>query len=296
MRVSAVLALLAAACAGAPPQGVDPLGALAAAEEALGEGQPQRAVQLLEAFDVQDYAGEDRERYVLRLATALHRAGESWDAFEVIRDFPKSYPVSRFVEEVADLEFAIGRALITSDWSFLFFASDADDGQAVLEHFTQVYPWHDALPDALRLLGQKAFAEGAWNLARQRFEQLVLARSDSEWIPLARYSIAMARYRALSGPDYDLAELERAHNELRDFLSSGIENVRFQRSAQEALAVVRGWLAVRHVHVADFYARVGNERGERHHLKLAAERYPETIAGKNAAARLRRASGEEDSR
>lgn len=288
MRAPAVLALLAAACAGARPQGVDPLTALAGAEEALAKGRAQRAVELLEAFDVQDYAGEDRERYVLRLATALHRAGESWDAFEAIRDFPTNYPVSRFVEEVADLEFAIGRSLIASDGGFLFFASDADDGQAVLEHFTQVYPWHDAVPDALRLLGQKAFAERSWNLARQRFEQLVLARSDSEWVPLARYSIAMARYYALAGPDYDLAELERAHNELRDFLAGGVENVRFERSAREALAVVRGWLAVRHVHVADFYARVGNERGERHHLELAAERYPETAAGKDAAARLRR--------
>lgn len=284
MRALAVLLVLGAACGSTPI--ADPTQALAQAETHLARGEIDAAMDLLEAMSAEDFTGEAVERYETRLAQGLVQQDRLWKAFKVIRDFEEEHPFSEFRGQVQDMEFAIGRGLIESNWSFLFFASDRDDGQVVLEHFIVRYPQHPSAADALRRLGEKAFAEDDWLLARERFGQLLLRHPDSEWVPLARFRIAMSSFFALAGPAYDLHALTAAHNELKDFLAQPSENPAFESTARAAYATVREWLGEKHVMTADFYRVLDNAQGERQNLERAARDFPDTEGGRAAGARL----------
>ena len=96
----------------------------------------------------------------------------------------------------------------------------------------------------------------------------------------------MAHYRALVGPSYDQQAMLDARAELQNFLSLPIDNPQFRTTAAESLVIVTEWLGRKHIEIADFYARVGNDLGHRRHLQLAAKEYAETEAGKQATARL----------
>lgn len=279
----AALAGVASACASTPP---NPTTALASAEAALGRGENAEALALLESVDEDDYAEEDLERYLVRKAEALARTGYLWDAFEIIRDFSEKHAFSPFDADVQDLEFEIGAELIQSDGGFLFFTSDKKDGQIVLEHFVLRYSKHPSDPDALRLLGEKAYAEGDYLLAGERFRELAVTHENSEWFELARFRIAMSSFKSLVGPRYDLRSMLRANNELRDFLARRVENPEFREEATASLKTVREWLGRKQVLISAFYLRINNSVGYRFHMRKAAADYPDTEAGAEAKVRV----------
>ncbi len=275
---------LLSACASGPA--VDPITALANAEGHLARGEVATAVDLLDPLDEEQFTGVDLEKFLIRKGQALARYGELWDAYQTIKDFADDHAFSRYKGEVEDLEYGIGNRLIQSSGGFLFFTSDEADGQIVLEHFTVRYPKHRAAPDALRLLGEKAYREGDYLVARERYRELLISHSDSEWIPLARFRVAMASFHELTGPEYDIQSMSSTEQELADFLTTDVENPRFRTEAEDALATVRRWLAQKHISIANFYRTLGNTKGELTHLRLAVRDYPDTPAGKQAERRL----------
>jgi len=283
VAVWAVLAGLAGTACATDPQAPDPLAALALAEGRLGENQPGEALALLELFGADAYLGPDLERYKLALGTALAQTGSLWDSYILNRNFEEDHPFSDYRAGIQDLEYQIGRTLIESSWTFLFFASDREDGQKVLEHFVLRYPRHPASDDALRLLGEKAFDDGEYRLAQERFGDLVLRHEDSEWAALAQFRIAMSSFLTLVGPAYDIQSMSRAHNELQAFLDERIENPKFESEARRALKTVREWLGEKHLMIANFYHTIGNSAGYRTHLETGARDFPETTAGQEAS-------------
>lgn len=289
MGIAALLAapLLSAlwACATAVPQS-DPLTMLDEAGALLGLGDPAGAKRLLEAVDVNVYPELQRARYTLLLGQANLGVGEPWSAFKIVEPFPDQFPYSELRIEVEQVVFECGRQLAASDKSFLFFSSDRADGRFVLEHLIQRYPRTTHLADALQILGEIAFEDGDYSLALTRFKDLLQQQPDSEWGPLARFRIAMSEFRVLHGPPYDMEQMERARNELRSFLQNPPERPDFVAEATAALQVVVNWTADRHVLVADFYKTLGNSFGERFHLQVASQQFPDTDSGRTAAQRL----------
>ena len=78
-----------------------------------------------------------------------------------------------------------------------------------------------------------------------------------------------------------LQHVERPHK--RSFICEECEVA----TASAALERLLEWRALRHVHIADFYARVDNPPGERLHLEYACvEELAHTKAGITARARL----------
>lgn len=291
MRFPRLLALalpsLLAACASSADRG-EPVANLALAEDALNHGEAERARKLLGAWADESYARPELERKMVLEAKALLANGEPWKAYVRLREFADQHRFSPLLPEAERTVFTAGKTLIESKGGFLFFSNDADDGQIVLEHFVLHYPRsQDLVPDALRMLAEKAFREERWVLARERMSQLLRDHPDSEWATLARFRIAMARFRALEGPAYDLDSLTLAHNELKDFLAGGPENPGFRTEATRALATTRTWLGEKHVQIAAFYRRLGNAFGEDTHLRIARDEYGETPAATAAAALLR---------
>lgn len=283
-------ACAALASCGASPPTRDPLAALALAEEAVRAGKGDQVAGWLQRIDPESYVGEDRERYRLAVGTALYQSGSLWQAHRQLRDFPQDHPFSQLLGQVEELEYRIGRELMRSEGGFLFFTSDAEDGRVVLEDFIVRFPRSRSLPDALHLLGDQAFQERRFQLARERYSQLVAERPDSEWATLARFRIAMSRYLDLQGAEYDQVQTQMAHNELRDFLAAGPENPTMREEAQAAMTVTRHWLAEKRLLIADYYHRIGVPEAERRQLELAAAEYADTPAGQKAAGRLKAAA------
>lgn len=284
---SGIGALLIALCACATPvsQG-DPLAMLDEAGALMAVGDPAGARALLESVNVAVYPELQRARYKLLLARATQGTGQPWGAFQIIRGFSEEFPHSDLRLAVEQLIFECGRQLSESDKSFFIFSSDRADARVVLEHLILRYPRTTWLADALQILGEMAFEDEEYTLALTRFKDLLQQQPDSEWAPLARFRIAMSEFRVLHGPAYDMEQMERAHNELLSFLAHPPERPDFVDEARAAVTVVVDWMTERHLMIADFYKTIGNPYGERFHLRLAAEQFPDTDAGRTAAERL----------
>jgi outer membrane protein assembly factor BamD (BamD/ComL family) len=230
------------------------------------------------------------------LATAHQGRGELWDAYLVLEPFPDRYPHSDLRPAVIETEWQIGYALSRSNRAFLFFWSDAQAARTVLEHLITRHPDTPRLADALKILGDMAFTDGNYELAQQRFRDLMLNRPDSEWFNYAQYRFAMSIVASLEGPEYDLERMQHAVKELRSFLATNPENPELVREAKEAEQRLLEWQIERHLSIVHFYRRVGNVAGQLYHLDVAARadfastsRYAEAVAARNT---LRQSQGQ----
>ena len=262
--------LLAAACSSIPP--VNP-----AAEQHVTAAETQVTAG---AFDqarteLDEVAGERcpkrlRDRRDVALATAWRGLGDDWEAFRVLEPFPDLYPHSDLRGKVVDMEWEIGDKLSKSDRGFLFFWSDARAARVVLEHLITRHPDTTRLADALKILGDMAFADGDYPLAQARYRDLMLNRPDSEWFGYAQFRFAMSIVACIEGPEYDLDRMQAAVKELRSFLAGNSEQADLVRQAREAEQRVLEMQIQRHLAIAGFYRRIGNLAGQRHHLTIAA--------------------------
>ena len=159
--------------------------------------------------------------------------------------------------------------LINSDGGFLFFWSDKRAGRTVLEHLITRHPDTQRLADALRILGDLAFAEGDYETAQNRYKEIILDRPESEWKFHAQFRFAMSIVKSLRGPDYDLDRMEYAIRELREFLTNNPEDPQMVAAANNAIRQIKEWQVQRHLRIADFYRTLKSQNGEIYHLKLA---------------------------
>ena len=261
--------LLLAGCAGAPATDQDPEPQLANAEALVAAGNYQAALDQLELLTDEACPKRLRDRRDMAKATANAGLGELWDAFLVLEKFSDLYPHSELRPTVVEMLWDIGRTLAKSDRGFLFFWSDRHAGQTALEHLITRHPDTPRLADALRLLGDMAYEDGEYEMAQERFRDLMRKHPESEWVKYARFRFAMSIVASLQGPDYDLDKMNHAVRELRDFLAAGPENRDIVTQAEAALARLLEWRAERHLRIADFYRTVGNVSGQRYHLGIA---------------------------
>jgi tetratricopeptide (TPR) repeat protein len=258
------------ACASTPPTAADAERALTAAETAVTAREWDQALTAVEPLAEENCPRRLRDRRDVAKARALFGQGELWESFQALENFADENAHSELRPTAAEMIQDIGQRLSQSDRGFLFFWSDRRGGRVALEHLVSRYPESPRLADALRILGDMAYQDGDYELAQARFKDLILNRPDSEWIIYARYQFAMSIVASLRGPDYDLDRMEHAVRELTEFLADKPENPQIVQNAEGALAQVREWQLARHRNIARFYRRVGNQRGERHHLQIAA--------------------------
>lgn len=269
------------------PLPVNPTAAIKESEALLAQKKPEAALVVLKHYDQEQFAGAERARRTALLGRAYYMAGDSWQAYKEIKSFAQDYPSSP-TTEVADVHLKAGLQLLKSDGGFLFFYSDNKRGRQILEDFLVYYHYSPRIPDVLHELAESAFRGEDYELAKERYTQLIQDYKSSEWITLARFRVAMCYFRRLQGPSYDLGEMTRARNELRDFLATPNENPKMNDQARAALAIVQEWLGEKHVRIADFYTTIQNRYGTVYHLRIAAKDFPDTAGGRVAAQRLQR--------
>ena len=286
--LSGTVLLLTVACASTqgPPPDADPT--LSRAEALIASGALQQAQEVLDQLPDEACPKRLRDRRDLAVAGIRFGQGEAWEAFEVLEQFPDLHPHSELRPSVVEMLWEIGNTLSSSGRGFLFFWSDRRAAQTVLEHLITRHPDTPRLADALRLLGDMAYEDGNYELAQERFRDLMRRRPESEWVKYARFRFAMSIVDSLQGADYDLAKMDHAVRELRDFLAETPENPSLVQTAQAALKKLREWQAQRHVQIAAFYRRVGNTPGQIYHLEIATGKEFEATAAQ-ARAREERA-------
>jgi outer membrane protein assembly factor BamD (BamD/ComL family) len=244
---------------------------LGEAEALLAARAFDRALDQLEALTDEICPKRLRDRRDLATATAHVGLDQHWEGYQALEQFSDRYPHSELRSAVMELLWNIGQHLCTSGRGFWIFWSDRRSGRLVLEHLITRHPDTQRLADALRLLGDMAYEDGNFELAQERFRDLIRRRPESEWVKYACYRFAMSIVDSLHGPEYDLDKMNHAVRELNDFLAAAPENPELVGKARAALARLREWRAQRHLAIADFYRTVANELGERHHLDIACQ-------------------------
>lgn len=265
----------------APPQ--DDRASLVIAQTYLAEKNYAMAIKALDLFTPDKMSLDDQSLWYLVVGTAHHQLGEHWTAFGEIRQFAIKQQFRRHSEQIANLLYDIGEALVLRDSNFLILWSDRQRAKSVLTTLISYYPINSHLDDAQYRLGELAYTNGNFEEARLRFTKISL---DSPWITKSLFRVAMCYFRNLEGPEYDLAEMERANNELSGFLNSDIENPRYRQIANGALFRVQEMLADKYRKISDFYFEIDQPGGGFLYLQKTADNYPKTSAGKKAKARI----------
>ncbi|MEZ5990042.1 MAG: outer membrane protein assembly factor BamD [Planctomycetota bacterium] len=280
--VPCLLLVLAAACSSAPQEmPATAQEALERAEQYLQGGQPGAAKQLLLAVDPRSYRGRALERYEVALARAQLGDGDLYDAYKSIKQFPREHGDSPLLKDAETIEFQAGARLAARGGGFLGLWTDLGDAEAILEHFIVEYPASVYLDDALRILGEAAYQQQNWTRAIARFRELLEQGQDSEWREWAEFRFAMAHYRLVNGPDYDLGALELARRELAGYLAGGAKDQAHLEEARAALSRVLFWLESKHMRIARFYRRIGSGWGALRAAEKVLEN-PETPFGEEA--------------
>ena len=286
----ALAAVLTACSSAPPPPHPDPVGLLDKVQGQLGTGNPGKSLETMHGIPLDSLPREMVPTFLVARAAAQLATGEPWLAFMTLHTFAEDHPLAEERHQVPPLLYSIGTAMVDRGRKVFLFADDVDDGRFVLEHLIVHYPGSPHHDEALRLLGDIAFAAEDFELADRRYREIVREWRDSEWVLYAHFRLAMTRFKKLRGPEYDLSDMEAARNELKDLLVRKLERPDFEGEAAMALDAVTRWIAERHLLIADYYRTVGNVPGELLHLQRAAG---EEFAGtpSHAEARLRLKDG-----
>lgn len=242
---------------------------IVAAEQQLEAKQFDQALATLDPIVDLQCPKRLRDRRDLITAQALFGLGQPWQAFLKLEEFSALYPHSELRSRAVDIIWNAGKVLFDSDGGFLFFWSDKRAGRTVLEHLVTRHPDTQRLADALRILGDMAFENGNYELAQERYSDIINSRPDSDWRFYAQFRLAMSLVASLRGADYDLSSMEQAARDLRLFLDSKPEGPKMVEAAAQALVMVKQWQVQRHLNIADFYETLKSTAGQRYHLQLA---------------------------
>jgi outer membrane protein assembly factor BamD (BamD/ComL family) len=261
---------------------------ITAAEQQLEVKQFDQALATLDPIVDLQCPKRLRDQRDLIAAQALFGLGQPWEAFLELEEFSMLYPHSDLRSQAVDIIWNAGKMLVESDGGFLFFWSDKRAGRVVLEHLVTRHPDTQRLADALRILGDMAFDNANYELAQERYRDIIYSRPDSDWRFYAQFRLAMSLVASLRGADYDLSRMELAVGHLREFLNSKPESPKMVEAATQALMMVKQWQIQRHLDIADFYQTLKNTEGQRYHLQLATRPAFDQVPGYEQAAERRK--------
>ncbi|MCI0585723.1 MAG: outer membrane protein assembly factor BamD [Planctomycetes bacterium] len=266
---------------------------LAKVEEGAAAGNPEpglarEALRKLEYLRDKRGGGPDKETLEFRRVQALHALGRRWDAYTAAKAFAEAYPTSTRRPDLERILHEIGLAYDRDTEGIWLLGWFPRRGSAVpvFETLVEHFPRGDYADDALRRIGGYHFDEEEWIEARTAYERLLKGYSGSEWADLADFRVGICNLEEAGAPSHDLGAMRRAREKLEGYLKSRPEGGK-RAEAQAALAQVLEMLAEREWRTGEFYRRIGNSFGARHHWGETVSGFPGTAAAGKAAAALR---------
>ncbi|MGH7150339.1 MAG: outer membrane protein assembly factor BamD, partial [Planctomycetota bacterium] len=255
---------------------------LAKVEEGKAAGAPDRdlareALRKLEHLRDKRGGGPDKETLEFRRVQALHALERRWDAYTAAKAFAETYPTSTRRSDLERILYEIGLAYDRDTGGIPLFGWFPRRGSAVpvFETLVEHFPRGDHADEALRRIGGYYFDEEEWIEARTAYERLLKGYAGSEWADLADFRVGICNLREAGAPSHDLGAMRRAREKLEGYLKNRPEGGK-RAEAQAALAQVLEMLAEREWRTGEFYRRIGNEFGARHHWREAVSGFPGT--------------------
>jgi outer membrane assembly lipoprotein YfiO len=287
-RAALTLALAAvAACQAYPYSKKSPDDLYADAGVDIANGRGSSALAKLDFLKSKFPDYPDKEGVEFRVAEATKVQGNYWRAFVAFRDFSEHYPLTSRYGALENNLYETGSLLIQSRASLLGtgLVRDADDGVAVLEYFIERFPTTDKAAEALHQIGEYKYEIGDFAGAVNAYQRIVNAYRGSPWLDKAEYRIPICHLRGVRRPELDQAELVKAREEFRAYLSTRAEGAR-RNEARAALRECEEMLAASEYSIGEFYRVIGEPFGAAIHYKIALTEYPGTVAASQAEARI----------
>ena len=206
----------------------------------------------------------------VRAARMRLEEGRPYKAFKLIKKVDSQYPLHHERREAGEILARAGLALADDPWSFLGLFRRRDDGIEVLEYLVVNYPSEARCDEAYFKLGVVYAEDGLWDLARQRFEDLVLNYRGSPLAVQAEALIPRMRLLAIQSPEYDRSQLVKARVELETWLERHAGSD-LEPSVRIDLADCLQRLVEGDLSIARFYHRVHRSFGARFHAQRALE-------------------------
>ncbi|MBK7874417.1 MAG: hypothetical protein IPJ77_01455 [Planctomycetes bacterium] len=206
----------------------------------------------------------------LRAARGLFDEGEAYDAYKLLKKLDAKYPEHHERFAAGELLVEIGLWLVPNGTGWLGIGHSTGDAQEVLEYVLIHHPSAPRCAEAYVALAQVYEDDRDWQLARERYELLVLNHPNSPLRRDAQARIPNLRLRALRSPEYDRSELLRAKSELETWLAdfAGQEG---EREVRVDLGDCLRRLVDNDLAIARFYRTVGNAYGQRYHAERAVQ-------------------------
>lgn len=196
--------------------------------------------------------------------------GRPHKAYRMLAKVETQYPRHHGKVEAGAILFEAGMKLCADPWNFMGMFATRDDGIEVLEYLVLTYPLERHCDEAYFELARLYEADGLFELARERHEELLYGHIKSPLAIASEARIPHLRLAGLESPEYDRRELLKAHEELQAWLKhhAGHElesDVRFDYA--DCLAR----LVASDLGIARFYRRVDQFFGARIHAARALD-------------------------
>ncbi len=203
-------------------------------------------------------------------ARRLLEDNEPLEAYSMIRRVDEEFTSHHERAAAGDILAEAGFSLAESTEKHLLFFSVRARAPEVLEYLVLNYPSNRNGEQAYLTLAELYEDDREYELALERYEDLLLYYRDSAYGAYAEARIPELRLRLIVGPEYDRAQIERAELELLNWLERHSDN-ELTSYVLETLAESRRLKMDSDLSIAAFYRRVDNRFGARLHASRALD-------------------------
>lgn len=220
---------------------------------------------------------------------AYYLAGEScfqdedyWWSFRYYRDLLTRFPVSQFIDEVAEKDFQIGEAYLNQEPGFFgHLFTNRSRGVRVLNHLVTNFSRHSLADDALMAMGDYFYEDEEYPDAAFNYSRILKFYSGSEWSEKALFRLGHSYFLDTKGISYD------RENPLKALASMRVYIIKYPKgnyieSAEGLLKQSEENLAKKELEIARYYMNQDCDLGTRIHLANIVIVFPETASSKVA--------------
>lgn len=206
----------------------------------------------------------------LAAARRYVEVGEPMDAYDLLKKLDERFPLHHERVASGNLMADIGLSLKDDTPTLFGWFDTLGEAQEVLEYVILKTPWARRCDEAYMALSVLYEQDEDWDLAIERSEGLVLNHPGSPLAIAAQARVPELRLRKLASPEYDRQELDRARQELQEWLvAHGSDDLEPKVRLELADCLVR--LCESDLGISRFYDTVGNAFGAQRHARRAVQ-------------------------
>jgi len=204
----------------------------------------------------------------LRMAELLFEEGHPVQAYRAVTNVERKLPNHPMRQKAAEVLARTGTYMLEKGGTYNLIFSYKARGAAALEFLVERYTSSKHCAPAYALLAQHYEADSDYDLALERWENLILYHGEHELVPEATARMPYLRLVRMQRDDYSRQELLRAKQELERWLSyyPDLEQAAW---VAENLAICHERLAQNDLGVARFYRQINAPLGARLHAERA---------------------------